>query len=89
MKYIVSKGSMVGDRLGTIETDAGIEAAASEAARQFLRPRGYGPATIAQVHASRVTGDPGLSGCFRVATPGPNRNAGETALGQQFHVREA
>lgn len=80
--FIISDKDMTGKRLGTIEAST-IGEAASTAARKLL---GH---DVPTTRAARVTGDAGKSGCFRVSTPGPNRNGGERALGRQFHVREA
>jgi hypothetical protein len=83
-KFIVSKQSCTGERLGAIEAP-NYGAASAEAARTLLCPKGI---DLDQIGAHRVTGEPGKSGCFRVCTPGPNRMFGERTLGQQFHVRE-
>jgi len=80
MKFEV-RDRLFTDILFCIEADT-IEAAASIAGRGLL-----GRTTAGRVGgAARVTGDPGLSGCFRTTLPGPNRKDGEVALGRQFHV---
>lgn len=73
MIFRIKKTDCTGDVLARIEADdPGI------AARIWAKRRGYASAT-------RVTGDPGKSGCFR----GVDCRAGAESLGAQFHVGPA
>ena len=71
--YKIKKTDCTGDLLQKIEAgDPGI------AAQIWAKKRGYHGAV-------RVTGDPGLSGCFR----GVDYRGGVAHLGAQFHVGPA